>query len=48
MTLLRVLRTLLVASCVASLGAASLPSQAAPRIKDISDFEGMRDNMLVG
>src|SRR5688572_14495510 len=24
------------------------PASAAPRIKDISDFEGMRDNMLVG
>lgn len=24
------------------------PAGAAPRIKDISDFEGMRDNMLVG
>jgi flagellar P-ring protein precursor FlgI len=29
-------------------GLLALPAAAAPRIKDIADFEGVRDNMLVG
>src|SRR5260221_11407414 len=40
-----VIRTILVA-CLACLLA--LPAAAGSRIKDIADFEGVRDNMLVG
>ncbi|MBV9521842.1 MAG: flagellar basal body P-ring protein FlgI, partial [Alphaproteobacteria bacterium] len=34
-------------ACLALL-AASLPAAAASRVKDIADFEGIRENMLVG
>ncbi|WP_341915959.1 flagellar basal body P-ring protein FlgI, partial [Ferrovibrio terrae] len=44
-----VIRRLLLAACALAL-ALSLPlqAQAGSRIKDIADFEGIRDNMLVG
>jgi flagellar P-ring protein precursor FlgI len=36
-------------SCAAvAAAAAPLPAEAAPRIKDIADFEGVRENQLVG
>ena len=38
----------LVALILCSLAAWAQPSHAASRIKDIADFEGVRDNMLVG
>lgn len=41
-------RLLVAAATVALLGASVLPAGAAPRIKDISDFEGVRDNLLIG
>ena len=44
--MLRALRLLSVALVVASLAAA--PASAKSRIKDIVEFEGVRDNMLVG
>ena len=39
---------LLIASMAAALFGFAMPAGAAPRIKDISDFEGMRDNLLIG
>ena len=40
-------RLLAAALSVAVLAAPVLPAAAAPRIKDISDFEGVRDNLQV-
>jgi flagellar P-ring protein precursor FlgI len=38
----------LLLSCAALGVLAPLPAEAAPRIKDIADFEGVRENQLVG
>ena len=40
------LRLALLALC--ALGALAQPAGAASRVKDIADFEGIRENMLVG
>lgn len=42
------LAALFVCGLAGTIGAAAPSSQAASRIKDIADFEGVRDNMLVG
>jgi flagellar P-ring protein precursor FlgI len=41
-------RLYLTVLALCAFGAWALPSHAASRIKDIADFEGVRDNMLVG
>ncbi|MBT4710565.1 MAG: flagellar basal body P-ring protein FlgI, partial [Alphaproteobacteria bacterium] len=38
----------LAAALAISVAGIGLEAAAAPRIKDISDFEGIRDNLLVG
>ncbi len=44
----RLSRLVLAALALAAAGAATQSALAASRIKDIADFEGVRDNMLVG
>src|ERR1700675_2281752 len=46
----RLIRRLALATLVALavLGAGGWPADAASRVKDIADFEGIRENMLVG
>ena len=41
-------RALVAALLAGLLGAITAEAAAAPRIKDIADFEGIRDNLLVG